>query len=147
MSPLLRTGTLVGRPVVIQDVRLGVAVDALFDRALGRLVGLDVRCRDEANRFLPYPACEVFEDWLAVESPLVLLERELDFYRVGGSSLSGLRGQPVLVSGAALGTLADLVIGPEAEVVRIVVATPHGETEIDPGTDVVVGNHALRPAV
>jgi hypothetical protein len=146
MSPHHRTGTLVGRPVVIQDVRLGVAVDALFDRALGRLVGLDVR-RDEANRFLPYPACEVFEDRLAVESPLVLLERELDFYRMGGSALSGLRGQPVLVAGDALGTLADLVIGPEGEVVRIAVATPHGETEIDPGTDVVVGNHALRPAV
>ena len=138
---------LVGRPVVIQDVRLGVAVDALFDRALGRLVGLDVCCSDEANRFLPYPACEVLVDRLAVESPLVLLESELGFYRVGVSALSGLRGQPVLVSGAALGTLADLVIGPEADVVRIVVATPHGETEIDPGTDVVVGNHALRPAV
>ena len=129
MSPLLRTGSLVGRPVVIQDMRLGVAVDALFDRALGRLVGLDVRCRDEANRFLPYPACEVLEDRLAVESPLVLLESELDFYRVGGNALAGL------------------VIGPDGEVVGIVVATPHGEAEIDPGTDVVVGNHAHRPAV
>ena len=30
MRPLLRTGSLVGRPVVIGDVRLGVAVDALL---------------------------------------------------------------------------------------------------------------------
>ena len=77
----------------------------------------------------------------------MLLESELDFYRVGGSALSGLRGQPVLLAGDALGTLADLVIGPEGEVVRILVATPNGETQIDPGTDVLVGNHALRPAV
>ena len=147
MRPLLRTGSLVGRPVVIRDVRLGVAVDALFDRALGRLVGLDVRCDDEAHRFLPYPACEVLEDRLAVESALVLLDRELDFYRVGGSTLSGLRGQAVLVAGDELGSLADLVVGPEGEVVGIAVAAPHGEIEIEPGADVVVGNHALRPAV
>jgi len=131
----------------MRDARLGVVVDALFDRVLGRLVGLDVRCRDEAHRFLPYPASEVLEDRLGVESALVLLASELDFYRVGGNTLSGLRGQPVLVAGDALGTLADLVIGPEGEVVGIVVATPHGETEIEPGLDVVVGNHALRPAV
>ena len=116
-APLLRTGSLVGRPVVIRDVRLGVAVDALFDRALGRLVGLDVRCDDEAHRFLPYPACEVLEDRLAVESALVLLDRELDFYRVGGSTLSDLRGQAVLVAGDELGTLADLLVDPEGEVV------------------------------
>ena len=147
MSPPLRTGLLVGRSVVIRDERLGVAVDALFDRALGRLVGLDVRCDDEAHRFLPYPACEVLEDRLAVESALVLLDRELDFYRVGGSTLSGLRGQAVLVAGDALGSLADLVVGAEGEVVGIAVATSHGEIEIEPGADVVVGNHALRPAV
>lgn len=147
MRALLRTGSLVGRPVVIRDVRLGVAVDALFDRALGRLVGLDVRCRDEAHRFLPYPACEVLGDRVAVESALVLLDRELDFYRVGGSALSALRGQPVVEGGDELGTLADLVTGPEGEVVGIVVAGTHGETEIGPGADVAVGNHALRPAV
>ena len=77
---------------------------------------------DEAHRFLPYPACEVLEDRLAVESALVLLDRELDFYRVGGSTLSGLRGQAVLVAGDELGSLADLVVGPEGEVVGIVVA-------------------------
>ena len=147
MRALLRTGSLVGRPVVIRDVRLGVAVDALFDRALGRLVGLDVRCRDEAHRFLPYPACEVLGDRVAVESALVLLDRELDFYRVGGSTLSALRGQPVVEGGDELGTLADLVTGPGGEVVGIVVAGTHGETEIEPGADVAVGNHALRPAV
>jgi hypothetical protein len=147
MRAPLRTGSLVGRPVVIGDVRLGVVFDAVFDRALGRLVGLDVSCPDDAHRFLPYPACEVVDNELAVESALVLLDGELDFYRVGGSTLSGLRGQAVVVAGDELGTLADLTIGPEGEVVGLTVETPHGESEIAPGTDVVVGNHALRPAV
>jgi hypothetical protein len=147
MSPRLRTGSLAGRPVVIGDQRLGVAVDALFDRALGRLVGLDVRCRDDAHRFLPYPACEVLEDRLAVESALVLLERELDFYRVGGNALSKLRGQPVAVDGEEVGTLADLLVDVEGLVVGIVVASRHGEIDVEPGAGVAIGNHALRPAV
>jgi hypothetical protein len=147
MRPLHRTGSLVGRPVVIGDVRLGVAVDALLDRALGRLVGLDVRCLDEAHRFLPYPACEVAADRLELESALVLIEREADFYRLGGSALSALRGQSVVRAGTELGTLADLLVDDEGGVAGIVVATPHGEVEIEPGGGVVIGNHALRPAV
>jgi hypothetical protein len=147
MRALHRTGSLVGRPVVIGDVRLGVAVDALLDRALGRLVGLDVHCRDDAHRFLPFPACEVHEDSLAVESALVLLDRELDFYRVGGASLSALRGEPVVVGGQELGALAELLVDDEGSVVLLALATPHGETELEPGPDVLVGNQALRPAV
>jgi hypothetical protein len=147
MRPLLRTGSLVGRPVVIGDVRLGIAVDALLDRTLGRLVGLDVRCGDEAHRFLPFPACELEDDRLAVESALVLLQRELDFYRAGGNALSDLRGEPVAVAGKAVGTLADLLIDEEGAVAAIVVAAPHGEEEVEPGAGVLVGNHALRPAV
>jgi hypothetical protein len=147
MRALHRTGSLVGRPVVIGDVRLGVAVDVLLDRALGRLVGLDVHCPDDAHRFLPFPACEALEDRLAVESALVLLERELDFYRVGGASLSALRGEPVAAGGRELGTLADLLVDDAGNVVRLVLATPHGESELEPGPDVLVGNQALRPAV
>ena len=147
MRPLHRTGSFVGRPVVIGDVRLGVAVDVLLDRALGRLVGLDVHCRDGAHRFLPFPACEVAAGRLEIESALVLLERDLGFYRAGGSALSDLRGEPVAVGGEDVGALADLLVGAEGEVAGIVVATQHGESELEAGSDVVVGNHALRPAV
>ncbi len=147
MESRLRTGSLAGRPVVIGDVRLGVAVDALFDRALGRLVGLDVRCEDDSHRFLPYPAGEVHDDRIAVESELVLLDRELDFYRLGGSALSDLRGQSVALAGEEVGRLADFLIDAGGEVVRIVVATAGGEVELEPETGVAVGNHALRPAV
>jgi hypothetical protein len=53
-------------------------------RASGRrLVGLDVLCGDGARRFLPFPACDVMEKHLAVDSALVFLERDVDFYRVG----------------------------------------------------------------
>jgi hypothetical protein len=147
MRPLLRTGSLVGRPVVIGGVRLGVAVDALLDGTLGRLVGLDVRCLDEAHRFLPYPACQVLEDRVAVESALVLLDQELEFYRLGGRALSALRGQPVVRAGTELGALADLLVDEEGGVAGIVVTTAPGEVEIEPGGGVVIGNHALRPAV
>jgi hypothetical protein len=136
-----------GRPVVIGDLRLGVAVDVLLDRALGRLVGLDVRCADEAHRFLPYPACEVEEDRIAVESALVLLDRELDFYRLGGSALSVLRGQAVVLGGEEIGDLVDLLVDGEGAVAGIAVATARGEVEIEPGPTVTIGNHALRPAV
>jgi hypothetical protein len=138
---------LVGRPVVIGDVRLGVTVDALLDRALGRLVGLDVRCRDGAHRFLPFPACQVAADRLEIESALVLIERELGFYRAAGSALSDLRGQLVTVRGEEVGALADLLVGAEGEVAGIVISAPHGESELEAGSDVAVGNHALRPAV
>jgi hypothetical protein len=99
MRPLHRTGALIGHAVVYRDIRLGIAVDALLDRALGRLVGLDVRCGDGAHRFLPFPACEVVEGRLAVESALVFLENDVDFYRLEGRVFSELQGLPVRLSG------------------------------------------------
>jgi hypothetical protein len=147
MRPLLRTGSLAGRRVALRDVRLGVAVDALLDRPPTRLVGLEVRCGDETHRFLPFPACQVLTDRIAVESALVLLDQELDFYRDEGSALSDLRGQSVVAAGEELGALADLLVDREGAVARIVVATRHGEIELEPGADVTIGNHALGPAV
>jgi hypothetical protein len=147
MGSLLRTGSLGGRPVVIGDVRLGAVIDVLFDRALTRLVGVQVLCGDGARRFLPFPAGEVREDRLVVESPLVLLDREVDFYRTGGRTFSDLRGRPVLVAGNEVGPLADLLVGEEGSVTLILASTPGGEVELEPGPDVAVGNDALRPAV
>jgi len=147
MGPLHRTGALVRRAVTYRDIRLGVAVDALLDRPLSRLVGLDVRCGDGAHRFLPYPACDVRADDLVVESTLVLLERELEFYRLGGRAFSELRGQPVSLDGDEVGTLADILVTPDGDVHRFVAATPEGERELAPGPRVGIGNHLLRPAV
>jgi hypothetical protein len=46
MRALLRTGSLVRRPVLAGDERLGVTVVGLLDLPLTRLVGLDVHCAD-----------------------------------------------------------------------------------------------------
>jgi len=144
---LHRTGSLVGQDVLLQDVCLGVVVDALLDRRVTRLVGLDVRCADGAHRFLPFPACEVLVGNIAVESVLVLLDRELDFYRLGGNAFSGLRGLPVRVGGHEIGPLADLLVSLEGDVRRIVASAPLGPLELEPEPGLVIGNNVLRPAV
>jgi hypothetical protein len=147
MGPLHRTGSLVRRPVVMRGVRVGVAVEALFDRTLTRLVGFEVRCGDGAHRFLPFPASEVRNDGLVLESALVLLDRELGFYRGGGSVFSTLRGQDVTLAGDLVGPLADVLVDREGSVRAIGVSTPEGMRELEPRPGLVVGNHLLRPAV
>ena len=86
-----------------RDIRLGVVVDALLDGPVRRLVGLDVLCGDGAHRFLPFPACDVVESQIAVDSALVFLERDVDFYRAGGRSFSKLQRLPVRPSGSKSG--------------------------------------------
>jgi hypothetical protein len=142
-----RTGALVRRPVVIENVRLGAAVDVLFDRPLARLVGFEVSCGDGVHRFLPFPACEVLPDRLAIESALALLDRELGFYRTGGRAFTDLHGQEVSRAGDRLGGLVDLLVGQEGKVEQLVVTAPGGRVEVEPEAGLVVGNNLLRPAV
>ncbi len=146
MLPLHRTSTLVRRAVTYRDIRLGVTTDALFDRAVRRLVGLDVRCGDGADRLLPFPACEVRDGRLAVESALVLLEGNVDFYRLEGSTFSALQGVSVLAGGIEVGALADLVVGDDGDVIRVVAAAQDGDVELEPH-EATVGAQGLRPAV
>jgi hypothetical protein len=147
MLPLLRTSGLVRRPVVYRDIRLGVAADALFDRAIRRLVGLEVRCGDGKDRFLPFPACEVRDERIAVESALVLLDGNLEFYRLDGCTFAELRGTAVMVGGDEAGTLADVLVSVDGEVARVVAAAGDGLHELEPGGAVTLGNQGLRPAV
>jgi hypothetical protein len=148
MLPLLRTSGLVRRPVVYRDIRLGVAADVLFDRAIRRLVGLEVRCGDGKNRFLPFPACEVRDEAIVVESALVLLERNVEFYRLDGCTFSELRDTRVVVGrDHDAGTLADLLVSGDGEVARIVAAADHGLRELEADGAVTLGNQGLRPAV
>jgi hypothetical protein len=130
-----------------RDIRLGVAVDALLDASVRRLVGLDVLCGDGAHRFLPFPACDVLETHLSVDSALVFLERNVDFYRAGGLPFSRLQGLPVRLSGLEVGTLEDVVVTPAGDVEQVVAATSTGARELEPGPGLVVGNLDLRPAV
>jgi hypothetical protein len=63
-------------------------VDVILDETGERPIGLDVRCKDGVHRYLPIATVDLHGDEVAVESPLVLLEREqLDFYRTKGRAL------------------------------------------------------------
>ncbi len=148
MRPLHRTGELVGRPVALGDERLGVAVDVLFDNPPTRLVGFDVGCGDGAHRFLPFPACELRGERIAVSSALVILDRELDFYRAGGSAFSDLEGQEVSLGGDRIGPLADLLVDREGIVGRVVVSAPDGPVELEPEPSLAVGEatFSARPS-
>jgi hypothetical protein len=146
MGFLHRTSALVRRPVTYRDIRLGVAVDALFDRAIRRLVGLEVRCGDGVHRLLPFPACEVRGESLRVDSPLVLLEGNVDFYRLRGCTFEALLGTSVALESREAGLLADLLVTGDGEVRRVVVAGEEGPLELDPAA-AVLGDRDLRPAV
>jgi hypothetical protein len=147
MPPLLRASGLVRRPVLYRDIRLGVVTDLLFDRAVRRLVGLEVRCGDGKDRFLPLPAGEVREGSIAVESALVLLDRNLEFYRLDGSTFSDLRDAPVRAGEHAVGMLADILVSEEGEVARVVASTEEGMRELEAEAALTLGNRGLRPAV
>jgi hypothetical protein len=50
---------LLKRPVCFRDIRLGIAIDVIFDASLERALALDVLCGDRNRRFLAYGACEM----------------------------------------------------------------------------------------
>ena len=82
---------LLNKRVVTSGIELGRVVDVIFAESGERAIGLDVRCRDGENRFLPMAAADVDGDVL-VDSPLVLLEPDqLDFYRTNGRALRSAR--------------------------------------------------------
>jgi hypothetical protein len=109
-------------PVRVNGIELGHPVDLVLDRSR-RVVGLDVRCGDQRRRFLPLAAAHVGEHEIALSSPLVLLdEAQVAFYRAGGTSLSVLRGAKVLRHGREEGRLADVELGPGAEVIAVLLA-------------------------
>jgi hypothetical protein len=47
------------QPVCFRDIRLGIAIDVIFDASLERALALDVLCGDRNRRFLAYGACEM----------------------------------------------------------------------------------------
>jgi hypothetical protein len=82
---------LLNKRVVTGGIELGRVVDVIFAESGEKAIGLDVRCRDGENRFLPMAAADVDGD-VVVDSPLVLLEPDqLAFYRVKGRALRSAR--------------------------------------------------------
>ena len=79
---------LLNKRVVASGIELGRVVDVIFDETGENAIGLDVRCKDGENRFLPMATADVGDGNVTVGSSLVLLERDqLDFYRTKGRAL------------------------------------------------------------
>jgi sporulation protein YlmC with PRC-barrel domain len=84
----MRGVELLNKRVVTGGIELGRVVDVILDESAENAIGLDVRCKDGENRFLPLVAADVEDGEVTVDSPLVLLERDqLDFYRAKGRAL------------------------------------------------------------
>jgi hypothetical protein len=68
-------------PVTTNGIELGRTIEALVDTD-GRLIGLELACRDGSRRFLPAGAAEIAATEIRVMSALVVLDqRELQWYR------------------------------------------------------------------
>ena len=109
-------------PVRLHGIQLGRPVDLLLDREELRVLGFDVRCRDDEHRFLPLPTAAISDDAITIQSPLVLLEEdELAFYRARALTLASLRGCQVTRGGRFAGALKDVVVAPGGSLVEVVV--------------------------
>jgi PRC-barrel domain len=84
----MRGVELLNRRVLTGGIELGRVVDVIFDESGENAIGLDIRCKDGENRFLPMATADVHGGEVTVGSSLLLLERDqLDFYRTKGRAL------------------------------------------------------------
>ncbi len=116
---------LLALPVRHNGIELGRPVDLSIDLVGGRVIGIEVRCRDESLRFLPLGAARLGADEIAVGSALLLLD-DIGFYRLRGTGFRSLRGEPVEYSGRRLGVLRDVAIGEEGGIEALVVEDGRG---------------------
>ena len=120
---------VLGLPVRLHGLQLGRPSELLLDRDAMRAVGIDVVCGDESHRFLPFPTAAITDEAITITSPLVLLEGgELAFYRSRSFTLSSLRGRPVEHAGTRVGSLRDVVVARDGELVAVLVERD-GSTE------------------
>jgi len=103
------------RPVRLRGIQLGRPVDLLLDLDAWNVLGFVVLCGDESRRFLPFAACQVLDDEIAVGSALMLLE-DAGFYERRGVSLRSLLGTE-----RSGGLLRDLRLDDAGHVVELTV--------------------------
>ena len=130
-------GDLLALPVRTQGIELGRSADVILDLDAGRVLGLEVRCGDGADRFVPLVATRINDGEIAIGSSLMLLD-EIAFYRARGRTLGSLRGAKVTRGRRPLGTLRDVAFGVDGEICELLVAAPSGELRVRPGADVRV---------
>ena len=119
-------GELLHLPVCVDGAELGRPTDLLVDLDRLRVVGLNVRCDQGAERFLPLAAAELAGEQINASSSLALLD-ESAYYGKLGSSLRSLRGANVDLAGRRVGTLSDIVLRSDGEVTRVVVRGESGK--------------------
>lgn len=115
-------------PAASRGTLLGWPVDVLFDARLERIVGLDVKCVDRIQRFLPWLTCTLSPNAIDVPSSLLLLgSGEAEFYRRQGRSLRRLLGVGV----ASGRPIADVDVDDRGHVLTVhLLPVPH---HADPG--------------
>jgi hypothetical protein len=116
-----------GRDVAdLAEWALSRATDLLVDLDRLRVVGLNVRCGQGAQRFLPLAAAKLSREQINASSRLALLD-ESAYYSEHGASLRLLRGAAVDLAGRQVGTLTDIVLRANGDVTRVVVKGESGE--------------------
>ena len=109
------------RPVCIRGIQLGRVVELLVDPAGLRLIGFDIRCGDDAVRFLPVAATRIRDQELEVRSALLLLdENDTSFYRRRTRPLSELRELPVRAEDGVAGRLRDVLVEEDGGIAELV---------------------------
>jgi hypothetical protein len=107
------------------------------------VVGIEVACGDDADRFLPLAAASIGEDAITTQSAFTVID-EADFYRKRGRTLAQIRGLAVERDGAPVGALEDVVIGTHGAVAELVIAG--GERVAFDETVEITGTPADRTA-
>lgn len=129
MTRAVSLRSLLDRPVVLGEIRLGRPTEVVLDSLSLRTLGLEVQCRDEVSRFLPLRAAHVRDGVIAVGSALLLFE-DREFYRRNALDFGSLRGAIVERSGDVLGELTDLVIDEEGNPVEVQVGANGSTTRV-----------------
>src|SRR5438067_9876805 len=99
-------GDLLALPVRTQGIELGRSSEVVLDLEAGRVLGIEVRCGDGADRFVPLVAARAHAGEISLASPLTLLD-EVAFYRARGRTLGSLRGAEVTSAAGTIGSLRD----------------------------------------
>src|SRR5436189_6382500 len=118
----MASGDVVALPVRLHGIELGRSVELIVDLDVRRVLGFEVRCGDDAHRFLPLAAARVRDGEIAIGSPLTLLD-ELPFYHSRGHRLAALRGARVAAARDELGTLRGVAFEDDRSICELVVAT------------------------
>ena len=128
---VLSAEQLLRLPVRLAGIDVGRAVDLILDPGQGRVLGLEVLCRDDVHRFLPLAAAEVDGEEIRLSSAFALMDDTgFEFYRGRASSLRTLKGTHLTRGAEDLGTLRDVVVSSEGEIEAFLVQVGDGSEHV-----------------